>query len=114
MMKIHETNEGTVQLDAEGDGVAVVLSHPDGTHRFPLPAGAIAAVMKRYGAPLDPAETLLDVASLPVDGEVLRHVRHKEIWDVIARDYLVLGELCVLATHVAGALEHLGRANRIA
>lgn len=109
-MKIHETSAGAVHLDAEGDGVAVVLS--DG--RFPLPSGAIAAVMKRYGAPLDPAEKLVDVASLPVDGERLRHVRHKEIWDVIARDYLVLGELCVLATHVAGALEHLGRANRIA
>ena len=110
MMKIHETSTGTVHLDAEdGDGIAVVL--PDG--RFPLPAGAIAAVMSRYGAPLDPAETLVEVARLPVDGAVLRHVRHKEIWDVIARDFLVLGELCALATHVAGALEHLGRANRM-
>ena len=110
MMKIHETGAATVHLDADEDGaIAVVLA--DG--RFALPAGAIAAVMKRYGAPLDAAETLVDVASLPVDGEVLRHVRHKEIWDVIARDYLVLGDLCVLATHVAGALEHLGRANRM-
>jgi hypothetical protein len=49
------------------------------------------------------------------DGRVLRHIRHLGRYDVIARDYLTYSvptqePLCALATTVAGALAHLGRA----
>lgn len=109
MLKIHETNGTSIHLDAEADGMALVL--PDG--RFPLPAGSLAAVLKRFGSPFDPGQPVMEIGSLVVPEGVLRHVRHKDTWDVIARDWLVLGDRCALATTVAGALEHLGRANRV-
>lgn len=109
MLKIHETSAAAVHLDADAAGEAIVLAEG----RFPLPPGAIAAVFRRFGAPLDPGARLMEIAVLELPEGPLRHVRHKATWDVIARDYLVLGERCVLATTVAGALEHLGRANRL-
>ena len=62
---------------------------------------------------------LLDMDMPVVTGmDVLRHVRHLAIYDVIARDYLVYEAphrepMCALATIVAGALGHLGRAANV-
>lgn len=82
-----------------------------------LPAGALEAVMKRFGGPLADDVSLLEIGALELDRGRLRHVRHLARYDVIARDFLVLeapGQelLCALATTVAGALEHLAVANR--
>lgn len=109
MLKIHETNGTTVHLDADADGLTLVLA--DG--RFPLPKGSLAAVLRRFGSPFDPAQPVMEIGTLQMPEGVLRHVRHKDTWDVIARDWLVLDDRCALATTVAGALEHLGRANRV-
>ena len=81
--------------------------------RFPLPPGSLAAVFRKFGSELDPRVAIMEIAVLELPEGRLRHVRHKMTWDVIARDYLVLGDRCVLATTAAGALEHLGRANRV-
>jgi hypothetical protein len=73
-------------------------------------------VLDRFGAPVEPSESLIAVGALPLwEGHTLRHVRHLARYDVIARDYLVYespgGEpRCALATTVAGALAHLARA----
>ena len=81
-----------------------------------IPDGALAAIMKRYGAPLDTGAKFREVDALELGpGERLRHIRHLDFYDVIARDYLVYeapgGEpTCAMATTVAGALEHLARA----
>ena len=81
-----------------------------------VPEGALAAIMKRYGAPLDAGATFREVDVLELGpGERLRHIRHLDFYDVIARDYLVYeapGQepSCAMATRVAGALEHLARA----
>jgi hypothetical protein len=117
-MKVHErtTEHGleAVILQVE-DGVLAITSDV-GT--LPLPDGAIDAVMSRYGSALDPSARLVPIASLDLGhGRSLRHVRHLATWDVIARDYLVYEHasaeaLCALATTVAGALDHLGRAAR--
>jgi hypothetical protein len=118
VLKIHEA------VSPAGDLVAVFLRHAAGGAlelvgdggALPLPPDALGAVMRRFGAPLDPTEPLTVIDSLELGGgNVLRHVRHRARYDVIARDYLVLeapgGEpLCALATAVAGALAHLGRA----
>lgn len=117
MLKIHETvtRDGAVaitSLDVR-DG-ALVLIDDDGA--FPLPNGAIDAVMKRYGAPLAPEEVVSVVDTIDLGGgRGLRHVRHLAGYDVIAKDYLVHDDgerppLCALATTVAGALAHLARA----
>ena len=83
-----------------------------------LPAGALRAVMLRYGAPFDPDADSESQAVLELGGGAsLRHVRHLAGYDVIARDYLVYGEagsdpICAMATNVAGALRYLGLAAR--
>jgi hypothetical protein len=116
-LKIHESTAAsgalsTVSLRAARG--ALELVNDEGA--FPLPEGGLEAVMVRYGAPLDGASKLGLVGTLTLaGGRALRHVRHLATYDVIARDYLVYeapGEepLCALATTVAGALDHLGRA----
>lgn len=116
-LKVHETTKADgslapVFLTVE-DGIAAIASE-EGT--FVLPDGAVEAVMARFGKPLEPSEPLVDAGALELsDGSVLRHVRHRARYDVIARDYLVYEAsgrepMCALATTVAGALEHLGRA----
>ncbi|MBX3187741.1 MAG: hypothetical protein KF819_12025 [Labilithrix sp.] len=116
-MKIHETTTPAGEL------VPVVLDRREGVLELdgaPLPPGAIEAVMKRFGAPIEPSERarLDDVEALDLgDGRRLRRARHLARFDVIARDYLVYeapGEepLCAMATAVAGALQHLARAAR--
>jgi hypothetical protein len=122
MLKIHEATTASgalspVFLRLESDTsarprLAIVC---DG-ETFALPDDALDAVMARYGAPLDPASSLISVDALDLgEGRSLRHVRHLARYDVIARDYVVYERagadpLCALATTVAGALDHLGRA----
>jgi hypothetical protein len=120
MLKIDERPAGdgepnAVHLRFE-DGVLSIVD-PSGT--WPLPPGALEAVMTRFGKPLDPDVRLAEVGALDVgEGRTLRHVRHLARYDVIARDYLVYAPgaepLCVLAVTAAGALEHLARAARAA
>jgi hypothetical protein len=117
MLKIHETTTtsgglSSVFLRLEG-GVLAIVSN-EGT--FELAEGALDAVMARFGSPLEPAERVAEIATLELgDGRALRHVRHLARGDVIARDYVVYDlpgqePRCALATTVAGALAHLGRA----
>jgi hypothetical protein len=117
MLKIDETfasesGPSAVYLRPEGGAIALVV----GDEALPLPAGALPAVMARYGAPVDPAERLATVATLELGrGRVLRHVRHLGAYDVIARDYLVYEAegaepLCALAVSIAAPLVHLARA----
>lgn len=118
MLKIHETvrPDGSLAptLVFVEDGV-VHIDAAEG-HAFPLPAGALRAVMNRYGRPLDPRERFATVATIDLGAEgVLRHIRHLAKWDVIGRDWLVYEldgrePLCAMATTVAGALLYLGRA----
>src|SRR5947208_708762 len=117
MLKVHEITRDDGSLEAislgRQDDELLLLR---GVESLPLPPGALAKVMARFGAPLDHSAELLEVASLDVGGGTrIRHVRHLARFDVIARDFLVLEApdaepLCALATTVAGALEHLGRA----
>jgi hypothetical protein len=117
MLKVHESTA------ASGALFAVFLTYEDGVLRiaaadgtFALPEGALDAVMERFGAPLDPASEVARVGDLDLGRDrTLRHVRHLARYDVIARDFLVYERagrepLCALATTVAGALDHLGRA----
>ncbi|MBX3207905.1 MAG: hypothetical protein KF764_22860 [Labilithrix sp.] len=119
MLKIHETTTpgGAVETTfLRVDDGALSLSSGEGT--VALPDGALDAVMRRYGMPVDPEAQLTVVASLELgDGRVLRHARHLARYDVIARDWLVYDApgqetACALATTVAGALDHLARAGR--
>jgi hypothetical protein len=116
-LKIHETTTATGEL------APVVLEVVEGSlviDDLPLPDGALEAVMKKFGGPLEDAEggRVADVDALDLGGgRRLRHVRHLSRFDVIARDYLVYerpGEdpRCAIATTVAGALSHLARAAR--
>ncbi len=117
MLKIHETTTARGELSCVflrlEDGVLAITSD-EGTHA--LPEAALDSVMTRFGAPLDLAERLAEVAVLDLgDGRVLRQVRHLARYDVIARDYVTYSvpgrePLCALATTVTGALAHLGRA----
>ncbi|MBX3230887.1 MAG: hypothetical protein KIT84_40595 [Labilithrix sp.] len=111
-LKIHETTEddgslAPIALEQDDDALVLVK----GGKRLALPNGALAAVMRRLGRELDPGARVFEVARLETNEGVLRHVRHLDAFDVIARDWLVLGDRCALATTAAGALEHLARAN---
>ena len=119
MFKIHEFSSAsgelsTVCLRVENGQLEIVS--PDGA--WPLPDSALHAVLSRFGAPVDPDARTSTVAELTLpSGETVRHVRHLAGYDVIARDYIVYesaalaGEgLCAMATTVAAALLHLGRA----
>jgi len=117
MLKIREFTGAGGALSAvflrQGEGALELV---DGTDAIALPAGALAAVMARYGAPFDPDEPISVVGSLVLGpGATLRHVRHLAGYDVIARDYLVYeaagaDPLCALSATVARALEHLAAA----
>jgi hypothetical protein len=118
-LKIHELilpsgELSSVFLRREAD--QLLLASDEGELR--LPAGALRAVMLRYGAPFDPramshSQGVLELSA----GASLRHVRHLAGYDVIARDYLVYSEpgleaVCAMATNVAGALRYLALAAR--
>jgi hypothetical protein len=117
MFKIHEFSSAdgrlsSVYLRVEKELLEIVSD--DGA--WPLPQGALRAVLARFGAPFDDDARISTIASLELaNGTVLRHVRHLAGYDVIARDYIVYEEppneaLCALAATVAAALLHLGRA----
>ena len=115
MLKIHEFILASGELSRvflTRQGQTLALSGEDG--ELPLPPGALRAVMRRYGAPFDPAAACQREGELELgDGARLEHVRHLAGYDVIARDYLVYAEpglepVCAMATTVAGALRHLG------
>jgi hypothetical protein len=118
MLRIHETTTASGELSSVflqvDDGGGLVLVSDDGA--VVLPASSLDHVMSRFGQPLDSAERVAEVGTLDLgDGRVLRHIRHLGRYDVIARDYLTYSAptqetLCALATTVAGALAHLGRA----
>ena len=121
MLKIHEliSNAGelvSVFLRAEPEGLSLVSDEG----AWPLPSGALEAVMARYGAPFDPEAKSQEQAVLELgEGRRLRHVRHLAGYDVVARDYLIYeapgaAASCVMATTVAGALRHLALAARSA
>lgn len=117
MFKIHEFSSPSGELSAvyllRNQGLLEIVSD-DGA--WPLPEAAVRAVLSRFGAPFDASARISEVSRLELgDGETLSHVRHLAGYDVIARDYIVLeradGEaLCAMATTVAAALLHLGRA----
>lgn len=92
------------------------LSLAVGDEVLPLPDGALEAVMRRYGKPLEAkAEEMMVDERLDLgDGSSLVRFRFMRRYDVIARDYLVLyrpdGEaLCEMATSITAALDHLAR-----
>jgi hypothetical protein len=100
-----------VLLEHGDDGLAI----KDDAGAHPLPDGALAAVMRRYGKPLEgelpKSEETLSVG----DGQRLVRFRHKSMFDVIGKDYIAYesrGEetLCELATAVTAALAHLAKA----
>jgi hypothetical protein len=112
-MKIHETvrPDGSLAATHVVCGPLAIVDD-DGT--WPLPDGAIEAVMRRFGGELEPHEPLIDIDVLDLAGARLRHVRHRARYDVIARDFLVYEPesgppRIALATTVAGALTHLAR-----
>ncbi len=101
-----------VFLEHDADGLALVT----GEDVAPLPPGIMPKVMARYGAPFASETKVVEVATLDLGAsERLRHVRHLDFGDVIAKDWLVYERpgaepLCALAVTVAGALAHLARA----
>jgi len=120
MFRIHEFSSANGQLSSvylrtTEEQLEIVCD--DGA--WPLPHGAVHAVLARFGAPFDADAQSSLIATLELgEGESLRHLRHLAGYDVIARDYLVYehpnGEaLCALAATVAAALLHLGRAAQI-
>jgi hypothetical protein len=121
MLKIHELTLANgelagVFLRVAADEGRLEIVDPEGV--LPVPSGALEKVMTRYGAPFDAAARIQVVGELQLGaGRRLRQVRHLAGYDVIARDYLVLDAddgqaLCALGTSVAGALQHLARAER--
>lgn len=116
MFKIHEFSSAAGELSSVylrvGEEELEIVSD-DGA--WPLPQGAVHAVLARFGAPFDADAKSFTVATLALSpGESLRHVRHLAGYDVIAKDYLVYeqpqGEtLCAMAATVAAALLHLGQ-----
>jgi|CZKU01.1.fsa_nt_gi hypothetical protein len=119
MLKIHETLTATgeaslVHLAIDSGELALVL---DDKEPLALGESALEAVMARFGAPLEPSEPLIAVATLDLGGgRAVRHVRHLALYDVIARDFVVYDvpgrdSLCALAITVSAALAHLARAN---
>jgi hypothetical protein len=119
MLKIHET------LEPSGDTSFVHLTIDDGTlavavdgETLAIGEDALAAVMARFGGPLETSEPLIAVDALDLGGgRLVRHVRHLARYDVIARDFVVYDvpgrdSLCALAITVSGALVHLARARR--
>ena len=122
MFKIHEFSSATGELSAvylQVVGEQLEIISADGA--WPLPEAAVRAVLARFGAPFDGSARIATVAHLALpSGAELSHVRHLAGYDVIARDYIVYqpsqtpaeGALCTLATTVAAALLHLGRAGQ--
>ncbi len=95
-----------------GDG-GLALKDDAGAH--PLPEGALAAVMQRYGKPLEGALPKGEETLTLGEGERLVRFRHKSIFDVIGKDYIAYEAeghetLAELATAITAALSHLAKA----
>ena len=119
MFKIHEFSSANGELSAVYLRIAAAqleIVSEDGA--WPLPQGALRAILARFGAPFDPAARISTIATLDLPGgEALRHVRHLAGYDVIARDYIVYDAppdevRCALSATVAAALLHLGKASQ--
>ena len=114
---IHETaGDGATPTETRLLQVEGGLALRIGDEVLALPGGALEAVMKRYGKPLDAPERemMVDQRLELGDGRALVRFRFMRRYDVIARDYLVLYEpgaepLCEMATSIAAALDHLAR-----
>lgn len=114
---IHEATDGAgtpllTRLSLEDGAFGLTV----GDEVLALPDGALDAVMKRYGKPLDAAESemMIDERLELGEGRALVRFRFMRRYDVIARDYLVLyapesEPLCEMATAVTAALDHLAR-----
>ena len=119
MFKIHEFSSLSGELCGVYlrvvDAQELEIISEDGA--WPLPQGALRAVLARFGAPFDATACISPVATLELPhAESLQHVRHLAGYDVIARDYIVYRAppdepLCALSATVAAALLHLGKAN---
>lgn len=125
---IHEqtSNDGTLvptHLSCNEGELAIA----SGGEVLPIPSGALEAIMKRFGKPVDPeaavslqpgaprARDLAVEERLAIgEGRELVRFRFLHRYDVVARDYLALlvaGEepVCEMATTVTAALDHLAR-----
>lgn len=109
-----------ISLRVDEDGSLVLLVSPDARaevppEELPLPEGALGAVMRRYGKPLEESERpALDETLDLGDGRSLARFRFMARFDIIRRDWLLYREpgsepLCEMATAVTAALEHLAR-----
>jgi hypothetical protein len=103
----------TVTLDFDHGELVLTV----GTESNGLPVDALARVMERYGRPLAPEIALTGTALNVGEGRVLRLLRHRAYYDVIARDFLVWSApgrepLAELAVTITSALVHLARAAR--
>ena len=82
-----------------------------------LPLAVLERIMQRYGKPLDESVALEGPSVDVGEAGVLRRIRHRGFYDVIARDFIVWqapgGEpLAELATAVSAALVHFVEAAR--
>lgn len=94
------------------EGATVLV---EGADVRPLPPGALAAVMRRYGKPLEEPVARREDSIALGDGATLARFRHLATYDVIAKDWLLYEApnaepLAELATSVTAALSHLARA----
>ena len=113
-------HEGT---DGSGEKVETRLSFDEGRLSLviggdvlALPDGALEAVMRRFGKPLESPSEQLRVEERLDLGQARSLVRFRFLarYDVIAKDYLALYDgsaeaSCELATSVTAALTHLAR-----
>jgi len=102
-------------IDAEGD--AAVRVTVGGEVVGFVSREAVERVFERYGKPLADDVAPNGRALMLGPGVVLRMLRHRARYDVLARDFVVLDRpgappLAELAITVAGALAHLARAGR--
>ncbi len=101
-------------------GLVLVIGKDEGSaQRLPVPAGAVQAVMARYGRPASgDVEAMLESLELGIvldDGGSLSAFRFQPRYDVFAKQYLAWqrpGEpaLVELAVSVSAALTHLALA----
>ena len=108
-----EGENGSLHVDADVETGALALTTGGAT--VLLPMTVLESVMERYGKPLDDTVRLEGPHVDLGDGRVLRRIRHRGFYDVIARDFLVLERpsqepLVEMATAISAALLHFARA----
>jgi hypothetical protein len=115
LLLVHEWTTGDGEREALEVGVddgCLVVRTAGGDARLPM--SVLERVMERYAKPLE-ADVKLDGPSLDLgNAGVLRRIRHRGFYDVIARDFIVWhpreGEpVAELATAVSAALGHFAR-----